>query len=123
MRRLDDEVDLVVSGHAHSFTNALVENANGVPILVTQAFSASTAYGDIDLAIDPRSGDIVQKSARILTTWADAGPGLSPDPEVAADRTIYPQAEDLANAEFQEDVGDAATLIYQRYWDQLKAGR
>src|SRR5690606_1890423 len=70
VRRLDDEVDLVVSGHAHGFTNALVENNNGTPILVTQAFSASTAYGDIDLAMDPRSGDIVQKSARILTTWA-----------------------------------------------------
>ncbi|MAS40548.1 MAG: bifunctional metallophosphatase/5'-nucleotidase [Porticoccaceae bacterium] len=84
VRRLDDEVDLVVSGHAHGFTNALVETYSGTPILVTQAFSAGTAYGDIDLAIDPASRDIVYKSARILTTWADAGPGLTPDAEVAA---------------------------------------
>lgn len=119
VRRLDDEVDLVVSGHAHGFTNALMENANGTPILVTQAFSASTAYGDIDLAIDPRSRDIVQKSARILTTWADAGPGLNPDPEVAAlvaaaadtvaplvERVIGVAASDLTRA--QNTAGESA---------------
>ncbi|MBI2783494.1 MAG: bifunctional metallophosphatase/5'-nucleotidase [Gammaproteobacteria bacterium] len=81
--RLDDEVDIVVSGHAHGFTNALMTNSNGKPILVTQAFSASTAYDDIDVAIDPATRDVVQKSAAIVTTWGDAGPGLTPDPEVA----------------------------------------
>jgi 5'-nucleotidase len=50
--RLDDDVDVVVSGHAHSFTNALLKNQNGAEILITQAFSSSTAYGDIDLMID-----------------------------------------------------------------------
>lgn len=76
--RLDSEVDVVVTGHAHGFTNALVQNAGGKPILVTQAFSAGTAYADIDLAIDPASRDIVEKSARIVTTWGDSGPGLTP---------------------------------------------
>lgn len=108
VRRLDDEVDLVVSGHAHSFTNALVENDNGTPILVTQAFSASTAYGDIDLAIDPRSRDIVQKSARILTTWADEGPGLSPDPEVAA---LVAAAADTVAPLVERVIGTAAADI------------
>jgi hypothetical protein len=40
-----------VSGHAHGFTNAPVANNNGKQILLTQAFSASTAYDDIDLSI------------------------------------------------------------------------
>lgn len=84
VRRLDDEIDLVISGHAHGFTNALIANGNGKQILVTQAFSASTAYGDIDLSISRRSGDVVEKSAAIVTTWADQGAGLSPDPAVAA---------------------------------------
>jgi 5'-nucleotidase len=83
VRRLDDEVDVVISGHAHGFTNALLQNGNGKPILVTQAFSASTAYGDIDLSISRRSGDVVEKSAAIITTWGDAGPGLAPDVKVA----------------------------------------
>lgn len=108
VRRLDDEVDLVVSGHAHGFTNALVENDNGTPILVTQAFSASTAYGDIDLAIDPRSQNIVQKSARILTTWADEGPGLTPDAEVAA---LVAAAADTVAPLVERVIGTAATDI------------
>ncbi len=53
VRRLDDEVDVVVSGHAHAFTNTLLPTASGKPILVTQAFSNSTAYGDIELAHRP----------------------------------------------------------------------
>jgi 5'-nucleotidase len=83
-QRLHDEVDVVVSGHAHGFTNALIANQNGKQILVTQAFSASTAYGDIDLSISRKSGDVVEKSAAIVTTWADEGAGLTPDSEVAA---------------------------------------
>lgn len=81
--RLDDEIDIVVSGHAHSFTNALIPNANGKEILVVQAFSRGTAFDEIDVAIDPRSHDIVEKSARIVTTYADVEPGLSPDKYIA----------------------------------------
>jgi 5'-nucleotidase len=92
---LDDEVDVVVSGHTHSFTNALVPNASGSPILVTQAFSASTAYDDIDLSISRVTGDVVEKSAAIVTTWGDQGPGLTSDPQVsqivaAADARVAP---------------------------------
>ncbi len=80
---LDDEIDIVVAGHWHRFTNALMPNKNGKMILVTQAFSRSTAYADIDVAIDPETHDIVEKSAEILTTWGDQGPGLTPDEQVA----------------------------------------
>ena len=83
VKKLDSEVDVVISGHAHGFSNALVANAKGKQLLLTQAFSASTAYGDIDLAISRRSGDVVEKSAAIVTTWADEGPGLNPDARVA----------------------------------------
>lgn len=78
VKQLDDEIDIVVSGHAHSFTNTLLENNNGKKILVTQAFSSSTAFADIDVAIDSATCDIVEKSAMIVTTYADAGPGLAP---------------------------------------------
>ena len=81
--RLDDDVDVVVSGHAHSFTNALLKNEHGKDILVTQAFSSSTAYGDIDLTINKQTKDVVAKSASIVTTFGDTGPGLTPEPRVA----------------------------------------
>jgi len=102
VKRLDDEIDVVVSGHAHGFTNALIPNAHGKQMLVTQAFSASTAYGDIDLSISRRSGDVVEKSAAIVTTWADQGPGLSPDAQVAAivaaaDQRVGPLVNRLIN--------------------------
>lgn len=82
--QLDSEVDVVVSGHFHQFTNALVPNAAGHPILVTQAFSSGTAYAEIDLELDRWTADVVSKSARIVTTFADEGPGLTRDPEIAA---------------------------------------
>jgi 5'-nucleotidase len=84
VKQLDDEVDVVVSGHTHAFTNALVKNNHGKDILVTQAFAYATAYADIDLEISPTTGDVVARSASIVTTYADAGPGLTPDPAAAA---------------------------------------
>jgi 5'-nucleotidase len=97
VNRLDPEIDLVISGHTHSFTNTLLPSSSGSPILVTQAFSAGTAYSEIDLMIDPKSRDVVSKTARVVTTFADAGPGLNPDAAVAslvgqAERAVAPLA-------------------------------
>ena len=82
-KSLDDDVDIVISGHSHGYTNLLVPNNSGKKILLTQAFWSGTAYSDIDIMLDPASGDILEKSASIVSTWDDAGPGLSPDPEIA----------------------------------------
>lgn len=106
--RLDDEVDVVMSGHAHAFTNAILRNHGGKEILVAQAFSASTAYADIDIEIDPATRDIVKKSARIVTTYGDAGPGLMPDPEVAA---LVAQAEQKVAPLVNRVIGAAQTDI------------
>jgi 5'-nucleotidase len=84
IRGLDDDIDVIVSGHTHEFTNALVSNAHGVKMLVTQAFSAGTGYADIDLVIDKETRDVVSKSARIMNTWGDEGPGKKPDAAAAA---------------------------------------
>jgi 5'-nucleotidase len=102
---LDDEVDVVVSGHTHSFTNALVPNKNGKDILVTQAWSAGCAYGDVELEISRATRDVVKKSAAIVTTWADAGPGLTPDPEAAR---LMAAAEQKVAPLTQRQIGVAA---------------
>jgi spermidine/putrescine transport system substrate-binding protein len=44
------------------------------------------------------------------------------DEEVRVNRTVYPIAADLKNAEFQTDVGPSIT-VYEKYWELLKAGR
>ena len=95
--KLDDAVDVVVSGHAHSFTNALMKNAHGHPILVTQCPNAGIAFASIELAIDRKTRDVVSKVATIHATFADAGPGLSPAADVAelvrrADERVAPLA-------------------------------
>jgi 5'-nucleotidase len=119
VKLLDDEVDVVVSGHTHAFTNALVKSRNGKDVLVTQAFAYGTAYADIDLEISPGTGDVVSKSASIVTTYADAGPGLTPDPAAAeltaaverwvapvANRVIGTVAGDITR--FQNEAGESA---------------
>lgn len=80
---LDDAIDVVISGHAHSFTNALMKNKHGHPILVTQSWVAGGAFAAIDLTIDRKTRDVVAKTATILATYNDVGPGLSPAADVA----------------------------------------
>jgi 5'-nucleotidase len=84
LRALDDEVDVVISGHAHAFTNALVPNANGHPILVTQSLSAGQALSVIDLTVS--DCDVVAKSARVLLTYADAGVPTRADVDALVER-------------------------------------
>jgi hypothetical protein len=43
----------------------------------------SSEFDDIELTLDPGSGDVISKSASVITTWADEGPGLTPDALVA----------------------------------------
>jgi 5'-nucleotidase len=84
VRALDGEVDLVIGGHTHDAVNILTPNGAGRPTLVNLAFYSGMAFSDIDLDIDKTSGEVVGKTARIVTTWADEGPGLKPDAEIAA---------------------------------------
>lgn len=88
-----DAIDVVVSGHSHSALSALVPNREGRPTLLTQAFHSGTAFSDIELGIDPDTGEIVRKRAVIVSTFADAGPGLVPDPDV---EKLVRRAEQLA---------------------------
>lgn len=114
--KLDDEIDIVVSGHAHGFTNQLMNNENGTPILVTQAFSSGTAYADIDVVVDKRSGDIIEKSSEIITTWADEGAGLTPNSAIAEMVAI---AAEQVQPLVERIVGNAATDITR---DESSAG-
>lgn len=73
---LDDAVDVVLSAHRHDYTNALVPNRSGKPILVTQAFAFGETYADVDLEIGPDG--VVTKTAAIVVAWGDAGAGRRP---------------------------------------------
>lgn len=109
--RLDDDVDVVLSAHTHTFTNALVPNAHGTPILLTQAWSGGTAFADVRLVLDAASGDVVEKTATIERTFGDEGPGLTPAEDVAA---LVRTAEDRVAPLVSAPIGTTAGAITRR---------
>ena len=58
VNNLDDEVDVVISGHTHQPYNCTIDDK-----LVTSAFSFGRLVTDIDLTIDKNSGEVTSKSA------------------------------------------------------------
>lgn len=105
---LSDDIDVVVSGHTHAFTNTILMNRNGKAMLVTQSFSSGTAFGQVDLEIDRKSRDVVGMTGEIITTWADEGPGLVPEPAV---RAMVEKAEAVVAPLVDRIVGTADTAI------------
>jgi 5'-nucleotidase len=81
VRQLDEEVDVVVTGHAHGFTNSYVPNRGQRPVLVTQAYARGTAFADIDVTV-AQTGDVAQKTAKIVMTYGDRAPGTAPASDV-----------------------------------------
>ena len=57
--KLDNAVDLVISGHTHSAYNCKLPNATGRKIPVTSANAFGRVLTDIDLTLDTTSGDVV----------------------------------------------------------------
>jgi 5'-nucleotidase len=105
---LDPGIDVIVSGHTHKLTNVLVATGRGAPILVTQAREYGTAFATIDLTVNRSTGKVVAKGARVLTTWADEGPGLKPDRKV---RGIVEAAKKLTGPLESRVVGTAAAPL------------
>ncbi len=107
-RRLDAEVDVILAGHTHTFHNALVKNAGGRPMLVAQAWPKGTGFADIDLRIDRDSGEVTAMRCRIVTTWADRGPGLRPGAEALA---LMRRTEAMGDTIAAEEIARAAKPI------------
>jgi 2',3'-cyclic-nucleotide 2'-phosphodiesterase / 3'-nucleotidase / 5'-nucleotidase len=81
---VDDEVDVIFGGHDHKYLNAVVDGK-----LLVQSYSYGTAFSDVDLKIDPVTGDIVEKKAQIVDT---VHANITPDASVKAEMDAY-QAE------------------------------
>ena len=61
--RLDDAVDLVVSGHTHQAYNCSLPNSKGRSIPVTSAGAFSRLMTSIDLTLDTRTRNVIAVSA------------------------------------------------------------
>ncbi len=96
-------VDVVVAGHSHSFLNNRV---NGK--LIIEAFSFGTAFDQVNMKVDRRTGEVIESSGEVITTYNDAASGVAPDPETAALVDRYDrQITTIEN----RVVGNAATAI------------
>lgn len=83
VNRLDDEVDLVISGHTHQAYNCLLPNKTGRLISVTSANSIGRVLTDIDISVNPKTGDVTSVNAQNKLVDRSAT-GVEPDVEVAA---------------------------------------
>lgn len=64
--RLDDEVDVVISGHTHQAYNCVIDGKR-----VTSAASYGRILTDIDLVLDPVTQDVVETTARNIVVTRD----------------------------------------------------
>ena len=83
---------------------------------MTQAWSYSRGYADIDLIINRTTGEIEKKSAEIVPAYADQSPGTSPDAGAAA---FLAADEKIVEPEVEELIGRASSDITR---DQSPAG-
>ncbi len=79
--RLDDAVDLVISGHTHAPYVCRLPNAKGRLVTVTSASAFGRVLTDIDLTLDPKTRDVTAVAATNRLVDRREPP---PDPAVAA---------------------------------------
>ncbi|MGP4071645.1 bifunctional metallophosphatase/5'-nucleotidase [Piscibacillus sp. B03] len=108
---VDDEVDIIFAGHNHVENNGIVDGK-----LIVQAYAYGTAFSDVDIKIDPATGDIVDKTAEIVTV---AQHGMEPDPEVGA---ILEKYETLVDEIKNEVIGEAAMPLEGGYAERGEQG-
>ncbi|WP_462410891.1 bifunctional 2',3'-cyclic-nucleotide 2'-phosphodiesterase/3'-nucleotidase [Neobacillus sp. Marseille-QA0830] len=102
--KVDDEVDVIFSAHNHVYNDKVVDNK-----LIVQAYSYGSAFSDVDLLINPETGDIVKKEAEVVTVYQDQ---YTPDPEVSA---IMKKYEDLVAPLKAQVVGNSSVNLVKAY--------
>ncbi|WP_066387886.1 bifunctional 2',3'-cyclic-nucleotide 2'-phosphodiesterase/3'-nucleotidase [Neobacillus mesonae] len=101
---IDDEVDVIFAGHNHVYNNRVVDNK-----LIVQAYSYGSAFSDVDLELNPVTGDVLKKQAEIVTVFQSE---YIPD---AAVSEIMKKYEDLVAPIKAEIVGDNLTALEKAY--------
>lgn len=81
--QLDDEVDLVISGHTHQAYNCALKNKSGRLISVTSANSNGRILTDIELTLSTKTGDVVKVNPNNILVERSAS-DITPNKEIAA---------------------------------------
>ncbi|MHC0036470.1 5'-nucleotidase C-terminal domain-containing protein [Pseudoneobacillus sp. C159] len=102
--KVDDAVDVIFAAHNHVEVNKVVDGK-----LIVQAQSYAKAFADVDLEIDPTTGDIVKKEATVHQVFQNK---YEADPTVTA---ILKKYEDMVNEVKAVVVGEAKAEMAGKY--------
>jgi 2',3'-cyclic-nucleotide 2'-phosphodiesterase / 3'-nucleotidase / 5'-nucleotidase len=102
--QINDEVDVIFAAHNHVSVNRMVDKK-----LIVQAYSYGSAFSDVDLEIDPFTGDIFSKAAEIKRVIQSE---YTPDSEVVAIMDKYEAKVEPIKAEL---VGKSLTTLEKGY--------
>ncbi len=80
---LDPAIDALITGHTHLPYNCLLDDPDGQPRIVTSAYSYGRVVSELNLVIDPRTGDVVRDESTAVN-HAVIQDGLTPDPALTA---------------------------------------
>ncbi|MBQ0833523.1 extracellular solute-binding protein [Marinobacter sp.] len=89
-------------------------------VIPKNAKNPEAAHKFISFVLQPEIAALISEDIGYATPVLPARDMLGD--EVAGDRSSYPSPEDMVNAEFQTDIGDAALQVYAKYWEKLKSG-
>lgn len=106
--KLNDDIDIAITSHSHSFTNTYYHKGNSKTILVTQGGRAGTAFADIDIVIQKSTGEITKKTAAILPALENKGPAVVLNKQTV-EFTKYVSAR--ASLKSNKKIGDAEHAI------------
>jgi 2',3'-cyclic-nucleotide 2'-phosphodiesterase (5'-nucleotidase family) len=124
MNALDSgKVDLVISGHTHS---AIATTINNIPVI--QSFSSGSAFGRVDLTIDPWSKMVksfdVKQPQNAFDTWY-GGPATYEGQNVVADPNVIAVVQpflDQVAALKQTVIGEALAPLTRDYRHESSMG-
>ena len=97
--RFSDAIDVVVSGHTHQAYNCVLDGR-----VVTSASSFGRLVTDIDLRIDPATGDVIDARARNVVVARDVAPD-------AAQKELIGRYRTLLGPVATEEVGETSAAI------------
>jgi len=80
---LDPAIDALITGHTHLPYNCLLDDPDGDPRIVTSAYSYGRVVSELNLVIDPRTGDVVRDESTAMN-HAVIQADLTPDPALTA---------------------------------------
>ncbi|OAI28090.1 bifunctional metallophosphatase/5'-nucleotidase [Methylomonas koyamae] len=107
VNQLDDEVDLVISGHTHQAYNCQIANKAGRLISVTSANSQGRVLTDINVTINTANGEVSAVNAENIAVVRN-NPAITPN---AGIKTIVDNYKTLATPIANRIIGSISAAI------------